>query len=339
VSLPVVDVAPLLRGGDPTDGAARAARQIGDACRTHGFFYVEGHGVDPALEERLLAASRTFFALDEAVKAEIAMSRGGRAWRGWFPVGAELTSGRPDRKEGIYFGAELAPDDPRVREGWPLHGANQFPAAVPGLRAAVLAWQAAMTSLGHALMRGVAMSLGQPAEVFERRLTRDPLILFRIFHYPALSRDEAADTWSVGEHTDYGLLTILLQDDAGGLEVKSGGRWMPAPPRPGTFVCNIGDMLDRMTSGRYRSTPHRVRNTSGRSRLSFPSFFDPGFEAQVAPIDPQWPVSDDARQRWDGESVHAFDGPYGDYLVGKVSKVFPELSRRALAPAEAPASR
>ena len=95
---------------------------------------------------------------------------------------------------------------------------------------------------------------------FADRYTRDPLILFRIFNYP-YSPDRAADQerWGVGEHTDYGVLTILRQDDTGGLQVKSRRRWIDAPPIPGTFVCNIGDMLDRMTRGLYRSTPHRVR--------------------------------------------------------------------------------
>ncbi len=326
MSLPVVDVSALRSGGVASQ---RVADRIGAACREHGFFYATGHGVDPAWALELAIASRAFFALEDEQKATLRMERGGRAWRGWFPVGAELTSGRPDRKEGLYLGRELGAEDPRVRDGWPLHGPNLFPdALVPGLRPAVLRWMHAMEELGQLLMRGVALSLGLPAGWFAARLTRDPLLLFRIFHYPPLEEAEAA--WSVGEHTDYGLLTILLQDDAGGLQVKSGGCWIDAPPLPGSFVCNLGDMLDRMTSGRYRSTPHRVRNESGRSRLSFPFFFDPGFDARVGPIDPTLPVSDDARERWDGASVHAFDGSYGDYLIGKVSKVFPELGRREL---------
>ena len=124
-SLPVVDVSSLVGGSGPPAGEVAAA--IGAACRESGFFYVSGHGVPEQLIARLDAASRAFFALPEEDKLEIAMARGGRAWRGFFPLGAELTSGRPDRKEGLYFGAELGPDDPRVRAGRPLHGANLFP--------------------------------------------------------------------------------------------------------------------------------------------------------------------------------------------------------------------
>ncbi len=120
-------------------------------------------------------------------------------------------------------------------------------------------------------------------------------------------------------------MTILRQDQTGGLQVKSPQGWIHAPPIAGSFVCNIGDMLDRMTGGRYRSTPHRVRNASGRGRLSFPFFFDPAFDAEVRPIDPGAAIDDDAGERWDRTSVHELRGTYGDYLLDKVSRVFPEL--------------
>ena len=141
---------------------------------------------------------------------------------------------------------------------------------------------AALTGLGHRLMAGLALSLGLEESYFADRGTGEPLTLFRIFNYPPPADPTL---WGVGEHTDYGLLTILLQDDAGGLEVKSRSRWVPAPPVPGSFVCNIGDMLDRMTGGLFRSTPHRVRNPAPRDRLSFPFFFDPNFFARVRPIE------------------------------------------------------
>ena len=182
-------------------------------------------------------------------------------------------------------------------------------------------------------MEGLALSLGLEASYFADRYTADPLILFRIFNYP--SRPAPAEKgvqWGVGEHSDYGLLTILWQDDVGGLQVKTRKGWTAAPPRPGSFVCNIGDMLDRMTGGLYRSTPHRVAlNTSGRDRVSLPFFFDPHFEARIRPIEGLAAVAvDDSASRWDQANVHAFAGTYGDYLLGKVSKVFPDLRREVL---------
>lgn len=332
--LPVIDVAPLVGRGSGADRAF-AARAIEAACRDSGFFYATGHGVPASLLTRLDMLSRRFFALPNDTKMEISMAKGGPAWRGFFPVGDELTSGRPDLKEGLYFGTELPADHPRVRQGWPLHGANLWPAQLPELRPATLDYIAATTRAAHAIVAGIALSLGLEETYFADRYTADPTILFRIFHYPAPGQDVDPAGWGVGEHTDYGLLTLLAQDEQGGLQVKTPRGWIDAPPLPGTLVCNIGDMLDRLTGGWFRSTPHRVRNHSGKGRLSFPLFFDPDFTAEIVPL-PQRAVvgasavDADRARRWDGASVHAFDGTYGDYLLGKVAKVFPQLTSRVL---------
>ena len=137
-SLPIINVTPLIAGAD----AARVAKEIGDACRSLGFFYATGHAIGADTLSALDAASRKFFALPETEKMQIAMARGGRAWRGYFPVGGELTSGKPDKKQGLYFGEELGADDPRVRAGVPLHGANLFPDAAPELKPVVLRFMA-----------------------------------------------------------------------------------------------------------------------------------------------------------------------------------------------------
>jgi isopenicillin N synthase-like dioxygenase len=326
--IPVIDIRGLVTGAaDRHDVAAK----IGNACRGCGFFYVVGHGVDENLQHRLEEVSRRFFSQDLQKKLEIDMARGGRAWRGYFPVGAELTSGRPDLKEGIYFGAELGDEHPLVAAGTPLHGRNLFPSNMPQFRAIVLDYLAAMTRLGHTLMAGISLSLGLEESYFAERYTSDPLILFRIFNYPAPpSGIDHEASLGVGEHTDYGLLTILKQDMSGGLQIKLGSRWVAAPPIPNSFVCNIGDMLDRLTGGLYLSTPHRVRNLSGHDRLSFPLFFDPNFNAKVEPINTGAAVRDNKHERWDNASVHDFRGTYGDYLLTKVSRVFPELRRKVL---------
>ncbi|HEY8544462.1 MAG TPA: 2-oxoglutarate and iron-dependent oxygenase domain-containing protein [Acidimicrobiales bacterium] len=307
--VPEIDVGPLVRGDDAT-AAADVAAAIDRACREVGFFCIVGHGVDPARRERLDRAARAFFARPEAEKAEIAMARAGRAWRGWFPLGGELTAGVPDRKEGLYFGQELGPDHPRVRAGTPLHGANLFPAEPADLRPAVLDWLDALTRLGQVVLRGIALGLGRPASWFADDLTADPLVLFRIFRYPPVAATPDAgpggEAWGVGEHTDYGLLTLLAQDGNPGLEVKTPGGWVAVDPRPDAFVCNLGDMLARLSGGRYVSTPHRVRNRSGAERLSFPFFLDPGWDAVVDP---------------------ATGGTYGDYILAKVRAVFPALAQ------------
>ena len=311
--LPVIDV---------SGGVAGVASEIDAACRDMGFFFVVGHDVPLELQARLDSLAREFFALDDAEKAKIDMKRGGRAWRGWFPVGGELTSGQPDMKEGLYFGQELA------RSELPLHGPNLFPDRPAGLRDAVLDYIDAVTRLGHALLRGISLGLGLDEDWFARNLTADPLVLFRLFHYPALA--DGDERWSVGEHTDYGLITILYQDDAGGLGVRSPQGWIDVPFVPNAFVVNLGDMLERMTGGRYKSTPHRVHNTA-RDRLSFPLFLDPAWDADVLPV-PGLGAGGDATgaDRWDGASVHEWSGTYGDYLLTKVGRVFPELRDEVL---------
>jgi len=243
----------------------------------------------------------------------------------------------PDLKEGLYFGEELGEDDPRVRAALPLHGPNLFPARPPGLRDAVLEYMSAVTDVGHALLRGISLTLGLDERWFDEHLTASPTVLFRIFRYPPTGAGTGhvsqldvsqldVSRWSVGEHTDYGLLTILAQDASGGLEVHGRDGWIAVPPIAGSFVVNLGDMLERMTGGRYRSTPHRVRNTSASDRISFPLFLDPAWDAEVLPApcagtDTELPET----ERWDGLSVHDWSGTYGDYLLAKVSKVFPAL--------------
>jgi isopenicillin N synthase-like dioxygenase len=329
-SLPVIDMAALFGQGD-APGRAQVAGAIRAACEAHGFFYLTGHRIADGVLADLEAESRAFFARPTPEKMAISMDHGGRAWRGYFPVGGELTSGRPDLKEGLYLGEDLPPDDPRT--GLPMHGANLWPGDQPGLKAAATAYMDAATRAAAALMEGVSLALGLPADWFAQAYTARPTILFRIFHYPATgpAGTDWTRSWGVGEHTDYGLLTLLAQDEHGGLQVKTPDGWIDAPPVPGALVCNIGDMLERLTGGRFRSTPHRVLNVSGEDRLSFPLFFDPDFTARMQPLPvAASTVAADRAQRWDNASVHDFEGTYGDYLMGKVAKVFPQLFQTAL---------
>jgi isopenicillin N synthase-like dioxygenase len=214
-----------------------------------------------------------------------------------------------------------------VRAGTPLHGPNLFPAHPPQLRPTVLDYLAALTALGHTLMSGIALSLDLDESYFADHYTADPLVLFRIFNYP-LTRATAADAWGVGEHTDYGLLTILKQDHHGGLQVRSRSGWQDANPIPNSFVCNIGDMLDRLTAGHYRSTPHRVLPSTRGDRLSWPFFFDPNLGAAITPVPDVTPAA--SSPRWDHADPHTFSGTYGDYLLAKIGKVFPGLGREVL---------
>jgi isopenicillin N synthase-like dioxygenase len=138
LQLPIINISALTGDQNHHEDRRSVAEQIHNACCEVGFFYITGHGVDVGLQERLERLSREFFALPLESKMEIRMALGGRAWRGYFPVGDELTSGEPDWKEGIYFGAELSEDHPLVKDGTPMHGANLFPTNPPLFREIVL---------------------------------------------------------------------------------------------------------------------------------------------------------------------------------------------------------
>ncbi|CAN5664484.1 isopenicillin N synthase family oxygenase [soil metagenome] len=299
--------------------------RIDAACREVGFFAVP---LDPALRslrDEVIALATEFFALAESEKSKVSMAVGGNAWRGWFPLLGELTSGVPDRKEGYYFGVELPPD-PRS-----MHGRNIWPERPAAMQRTVTAWMVAMEMLGQRLLRLMAQGLGQPPDLFETGLTAQPTELFRIFRYPPQPTGDDS-TWGVAEHTDYGLLTLLATDGTPGLEVNSQGEWIAAPADADLVICNLGDMLDRLTGGRYCSTPHRVRNHAGHDRYSLPYFLDPGWEAVVDPLsfDDDWAVSVAHRARWDKASLREISGTYGTWLSAKVGKVFPELAKETL---------
>lgn len=302
-----------------------APAQIDRACRSVGFFCLGGHGVPSSLRDDLLDAARRFFALPVARKQAVSLATGGTAWRGWFPLGDELTSGVPDLKEGFYVGRELPPSP------LPLHGPNVWPDDVPELAVAVTAWMDAMEVLGQRVLSAMADALGLPDDWFCTGLTDDPTVLFRIFRYPP-HPEGAADRWGVAEHTDYGLVTLLAHDGTPGLEVDSFGTWLAVDPDPELIVCNLGDMLDRLTLGRYRSTPHRVRNVAHHDRISLPFFLDPSWNAVVEqlPIDDGWTAPTERSERWDAANLAEFDGVYGDWLLAKVRKVFPHLADAVL---------
>lgn len=324
-----------------------AAHHVYEACREVGFMYLSDYNIPEDLEVSLDTDARDFFRRPLDEKMEIQMSRGGLAWRGFFPVGGELTSGKPDIKEGLYFGQERSAADPRVQRKTPLFGSNLFPRAPASLCAQVTEYMTHCEALGQGVLMLVALSLQLPADYFLTAFCADPTCLFRIFHYPPpVTLSDAAlqepSLWGVGEHTDYGLLTLLKQDCVGGLEAQRvDGVWIQAPPVPHTLVVNIGDMMEAMTCGLFISTPHRVRNRGGPEamRLSFPFFMDPGFhsdihvlpltEAQQAEAQSSIERRSEAkRKRWDNGGVTvAVSGTYGAYLIGKVGKVFPELAQ------------
>lgn len=271
--LPLIDIADLRSG----DRAAReaVARRLGEACEQRGFFYVVNHGVDAALMDQVFACSQRFFALDEASKMQVD-KRLSRCNRGYEPLRAQtLEAGAaPDLKESFYIGAEVPEDDPRVQAGRFNTGPNQWPAQWPEFRRVMQAYYQQAYGLGATLIRGMALSLALPEHYFDAYL-QDAAATLRLLHYPPQPANPAPGEQGCGAHTDFGGLTLLLQDQAGGLQVwdAQAAGWIDAPPVPGAYVVNIGDLMARWTNDRYVSTLHRVINRSGGDRYSVPFFF------------------------------------------------------------------
>jgi isopenicillin N synthase-like dioxygenase len=281
--IPIIDIGPLRGGAGPARDAAISA--IGDACRHIGFFYVTNHGVPQALIDEVYAQAKRFFALPEARKAEIAIENSA-CHRGWFSLGGEnLDPAKQkkagDLKEGVKIGRDLPASHPLVLAGTPLHGPNQWP-DLPGWRAVMQEYYDAMEALGRTLLGAFAAALSLPGSYFDGWLNA-PMTTLGPLHYPPQAGHITEAQIGAGAHTDYGCLTMLAQDDAGGLQVRNAqGVWIDAPPVAGSFVVNIGDMMERWTNGVFTSTLHRVVNASGRERYSLPYFFDPDFSAPVA---------------------------------------------------------
>jgi isopenicillin N synthase-like dioxygenase len=277
--IPVIDVS-ALRGGTRTE----MVEAIGKACREIGFFYAVGHGVDEAQIAAVYAEAKRFFDLPVAEKEKIAIERSA-CHRGWFRLGGEnldpAKQAEGDFKEGLKIGRDLATSHERVLAGLPLHGPNQWP-ELPGWQAVMQGYYDEMVELGRLMIGAFAEALGLEREFFAPWLGVTMTTLGALHYPPQLGRITEGRI-GAGAHTDYGCLTLLHQDVSGGLQVKRrDGVWIDAPPVPGSFVVNIGDMMERWTNGVFCSTPHRVVNVSGGDRYSLPFFFDPDFYAPVA---------------------------------------------------------
>lgn len=279
-TLPLIDIAPLYG----TDSAAwrDVATQIDTACRDWGFFYITGHGIPPERIDALLAAAKAFFALPEAEKLKIDITRTAHH-RGYGAIATEqLDPTQPsDLKETFDMGFHMAADHPEVLAGKPLRGPNRHP-DLPGWAALMEQHYADMQALAQTLLRVIALALGIERDFFDARFA-EPISVFRMIHYPPRHTARSADQPGAGAHTDYGCVTLLYQDDAGGLQVRNvHGEWIDAPPIPGSFVVNIGDMMARWSNDRYTSTPHRVISPLGVHRYSMPFFAEPHPDTEIS---------------------------------------------------------
>ncbi|CAA2141698.1 isopenicillin N synthase family oxygenase [Hyphomicrobium sp. ghe19] len=276
-SIPIVDITKLRIGTIAEQKAV--AEELGKAAREVGFVYITGGGIDESLFDGVLDATKRFFALphDEKMKVYIGNSR---CHRGYVPEGEEVfASGTKDKKEAYDLSMDLPADDPDFVSGNPLLGPNQWP-ELPGFATAVDDYYRAVFALGRVLLRGFSMAIGEEPTFFDQYVTKPPSQL-RLIHYPFDT--SAEDRPGIGAHTDYECFT-LLRSTSPGLEVMNGaGEWIDAPPLPGAYVVNVGDMMEIWTNGEFTATSHRVRKVS-EERYSFPLFFAADYDTVVAPL-------------------------------------------------------
>ncbi|MBJ7336229.1 2-oxoglutarate and iron-dependent oxygenase domain-containing protein [Mycolicibacterium sp.] len=313
-SVPIVDISGL-RSTDRTEREEVAA-EIGRAARDVGFLYVSGTGIDEARFDRMLAATKEFFALpvEEKMRSYIGLSR---CHRGYVPVGEEgivsAVNEVPDLKEAFDTALDLPADDPDYLAGNPMLGPNTWP-DLPGFAEAVTDYYDAVLDVGHLLLRAFAVALGEDPDVFSRHATKTPSQL-RLVHYPY--NPDAQDGLGIGAHTDYECFT-LLKPTAPGLEVLNGaGEWIDVPPVPGTFVVNIGDLLELWTNGAFVATSHRVRKVV-EERYSFPLFFNVDYDTEVTPL-PRFTSAD---------SVQRPTLKAGEHLFAQTAQTFAYLRER-----------
>ncbi|MBG0845728.1 2OG-Fe(II) oxygenase [Pseudomonas chengduensis] len=272
-ALPIIDIAPLY--ADDALAWPAVADQIDRACRDWGFFYIVGHPIGSERIDALFSAAKHFFALpaDDKLKIDITQTA---HHRGYGAIATEqLDPSKPsDLKETFDMGFHMPADHPEVLAGKPLRGPNRHP-DLPGWAELMEQHYADMQDLAKTLLRAMAMALDIEHDFFDARF-HEPISVLRMIHYPPRHTATSADQQGAGAHTDYGCITLLYQDDAGGLQVRArDGEWIDAPPIAGSFVVNIGDMMARWSNDRYTSTPHRVISPLGVDRYSMPFFAEP----------------------------------------------------------------
>ncbi|MFP6740524.1 MAG: 2-oxoglutarate and iron-dependent oxygenase domain-containing protein [Alphaproteobacteria bacterium] len=303
----IIDFAPALYGGP--DDLKRVAATVVSACEDIGFFYIANHPIPDDLRRRVFEEAANFFALPDERKMQVSMERS-LNYRGYIPLNvlpkpenrrgagvegfqqhldddatadSEAKELEPDASESFQIHRELALDDPDVQAGKPLHGPNQWPAGLPLMRDTMLEYFDAMSAFAKRVLEVFAVGLDLDPRLFGPYYVKS-LMQVRLIHYPAQAPGENVPV-GVRPHSDAGALTLLMQDDVGGLEVRNKqGEWVLVPPIEDTYVVNIGDTMKLWTNNRFQSTPHRVINTYGADRYSIPFFANPDYDAVIKPI-------------------------------------------------------
>ncbi|MCJ2377857.1 2OG-Fe(II) oxygenase [Vibrio sp. ZSDZ34] len=279
-ALPIIDISPL--SGNNPEHQQDVINAIDHACRDKGFFYVTGHGIPEEQFAKVQAIASTFFALEEQEKQRINIQQSANH-RGWGQVNAEKLDpeGPQDYKETFDMALDLSPYHPQVTRFPELYGPNQYPNLTGFIQIMQQHYELTL-QVGLKILSAMALALKQPEDFFTQYFTC-PISVLRLIHYPP----QQLQSNGAGAHTDYGCITLLHQDNTGGLQVQDiNGTWLDAPPVANSFVVNIGDLMQRWTNDHYKSTPHRVISpTANTTRFSMPFFVEPDFDTPVTTLD------------------------------------------------------
>jgi len=282
VSLPVVDIS-AFRLDPKSEAAGHVVKALVQACHETGFVYITGHGIDPTLDADLFRAAQGFFALPLDERQELAIENSA-AFRGYTTLGDERTNGQADWREQLDVGPEEdAPTDVGGPAWHKLRGPNQWPVALPAMKPAVLRWMDEIEALGVTALRALSVGLGQPMDCFDHAFLPESDVHLKVIRYPERATPESEQ--GVGAHHDTGVLTFIAQDSLG-LQVETPEGFVDAGPMPGAYIMNLGEMLQRATSGYLKATPHRVVSPDdGGERISIAFFFNPRFETVFEAIE------------------------------------------------------
>ncbi|MDG1437399.1 MAG: 2-oxoglutarate and iron-dependent oxygenase domain-containing protein, partial [Emcibacteraceae bacterium] len=282
------------------------ADALREASQDLGFIYIKGHGIPEKSINAARKAAYNFFRSTSEQKEQIKVSPNHRGWIG--TGGAKMDDdAKPDLKESFLWGFE--DESGNTLDDHELRGANLWPDFQPNLERYAQDYFDKAHEVAHHLMRGFAIGLNLD-ENFFLKTSDKPLSRGSFVYYPSQSKELGKDQFGVAPHTDFGVLTVLCQDNVGGLQVETAnGEWIDAPPIEGTLIVNVADLLHRWTDGAFKSTPHRVINNSGRERLSIVLAFDPNPETMI-----------DARDIFKKSSQEAIS--CGDYLNWRFNKAF-----------------
>ena len=323
-SLPVLDYSQLNAGPEE---ASRFRDDLRNAMHNVGFLYLAGHGIPQELTDAMLAISRRFFDLPEEQKLAVENIHSPQ-FRGYTRMGAELTDRAVDWREQIDIGVERAAVEPGagVADYWRLEGPNLWPAGLSEMQDIVSEWTERLSAISLDLLRALARSLGAPEDSFDEAFGARAFPMLKIVRYPGESDGEPQQ--GVGSHRDGGVLTLLLVEPGkGGLQVEYQGKWIDAPQVPGTFVVNIGEMLELATNGYLKATLHRVISPArGTDRISLPFFYNPALDAAM----PQLAMSPEYQAKARGLSVDPTNSPiletYGDNALRYRLRAHPNVA-------------